>query len=79
MTSEQGAEFVCEDNWGEQLTSVVDPVVVVMSVESEECEVVEVGENVSGEGVRVWGSYCQCLCVQRGRLCGCQGERRVRL
>ena len=32
---------------------MVDPVVVVMSVESEECEVVDLGEDVSGEGVRM--------------------------
>ena len=47
----QGVEYVYEDHWGEQLTSVVDPVVVVMDVGSEECAVVDIGENVSGEGV----------------------------
>ena len=49
MIPGQGDEYVCEEDWGEQLTSVVDPVVVVMSVQSEECEVVEVGKDVSGE------------------------------
>jgi acylaminoacyl-peptidase len=49
----QGAEYVAEDDWGEQLTSVVDPVVVVMSVKSEECEVVEIGDDVSA-GQAVW-------------------------
>lgn len=42
-----------EDHWGEQLSSVVDPVPVVMSVESEECVVVDVGDCVSGEWGRV--------------------------
>ena len=45
----QGGEHVFEEHWGEQLSSVVDPVPVVMSVDSEECAVVEVGD-VSGEG-----------------------------
>ena len=48
MISGQGAEYMCEEDWGEQLTSVVDPVVVVMSLENEECDVVEIGEDVSG-------------------------------
>ena len=47
----QGAEHVFEEHWGEQLSSVVDPVPVVMSVGSEECSVVDIGDNVSGEGV----------------------------
>lgn len=42
-----------EDHWGEQLTSVVDPVVVVMNVESEECVVIDVGEHVSA-GQAIW-------------------------
>ena len=49
MTIMQGVEFVYEDHWGEQLSSVVDPVTVVMDVESEECAVMDIGENVSGE------------------------------
>ena len=32
---------------------MVDPVVVVMSVKSEECEVVEIGDDVSGEVLAV--------------------------
>ena len=40
-----------EAHWGEQLSSVIDPVVVVMDVEREECVVMEIGEDVSGE---VW-------------------------
>ena len=32
---------------------MVDPVAVVMDVESEECTVLDVGEDVSGESVRV--------------------------
>ena len=51
MTIVQGIEYVYEDHWGEQLSSVVDPAVVVMDVGSEECAVVGIGENVSGEDV----------------------------
>ena len=47
----QGTEYVFESSWGEQLSTVVDPVPVVMSVGSEECRVLEVWEvgDVSGE------------------------------
>lgn len=46
-----------ESHWGEQLSTVVDPVPVVMSLQSEECVVVDIGDNVSGEAGegRVWG------------------------
>ena len=68
----QGAEYIAKDDWGEQLTSVVDPVVVVMSVKSEECEVVEIGEGVSGEDVQTCRDTLPMVCVifQLGRQCG---------
>ena len=47
----QGAEFLYEADWGEQLSSVVRPVPVVMDVGRGECEVVRVWEvaDISGE------------------------------
>ena len=39
---------------------MVDPVVVVMSVRSEECEVVEIGDDVSGEVLMTCGALFNC-------------------
>lgn len=60
-----------EDHWGEQLSSVVDPIPVVMSVESEECVVVDVGDSVSGEWGRV--GIMTSLCVVSSCVCSGAG------
>ena len=40
----QGAEYVYETNWGEQLSSVVHPLPVVMNLSTEECTVLDTSE-----------------------------------
>ena len=75
----QGAEYVFECSWGEQLSTVVDPVPVVMSVGSEECRVLEVwevgdvsGEGCGGEGRVIWGA----LCTKMSHLFTCEHKYR---
>ena len=40
----QGAEYVYETNWGEQLSSVVHPLPVVLNLNTEECTVLDTSE-----------------------------------
>lgn len=42
--STQGTEYVYESNWGEQLSSVVNPLPVVLDLDSEECTVLDVSK-----------------------------------
>lgn len=45
---EQGAENIFQESWGEQLSTVINPVVIVLDILSEECVVVEPeGRDVS--------------------------------
>ncbi len=47
----QGLEYVYDTNWGEQLSSVVNPVPIVMNLETEECTIVDLTDigDISGE------------------------------
>ena len=40
-----------ESNWGEQLMSVVNPLPVVLDIDSEECTVIDISElgDISGQ------------------------------
>ena len=40
----QGDEYVFESNWGEQLSSVVNPIPVVINLLTEECVAVDISE-----------------------------------
>ena len=37
----QGAEYVYETSWGEQLSSVVNPLPVVLNLHTEDCTVLD--------------------------------------
>lgn len=37
----QGAEYVYESNWGDMLSSVVNPLPVVLDLHSEECTIID--------------------------------------
>jgi hypothetical protein len=47
----QGAEYVYESDWGEQLTSVVNPLPVVLDIQSEECTIIDISKlgDISGK------------------------------
>ena len=47
----QGTEYVYESDWGEQLTSVVNPLPVVLDLQSEECTVIDTSKlgDISGK------------------------------
>ncbi len=47
----QGLEYVYDTNWGEQLSSVVNPVPIVMNLETEECTIVDLTDigDISGQ------------------------------
>ena len=40
----QGAEYVYETSWGEQLSSVVNPIPVVLNLCTEECTVLDTSQ-----------------------------------
>ena len=47
----QGTEYVYESDWGEQLPSVVNPLPVVLDLQSEECTVIDTSKlgDISGK------------------------------
>ncbi|XP_064401064.1 acylamino-acid-releasing enzyme-like isoform X2 [Halichondria panicea] len=57
-TVEKGLEYVYDTNWGEQLSSVVNPVPMVMNLETEECTIVDltdIGDISAGQAQWVPG------------------------
>ena len=54
----QGAEYVYETNWGEQLSSVVNPLPVVLNLCTEECTVLDTSKvgNISCKDL--WYKIC---------------------
>ena len=53
----QGAEYVYETSWGEQLSSVVNPIPVVLNLCTEECTVLNTSQ--------VGDISCKCTCSVR--------------
>lgn len=47
FSSHQGSEYKFREHWGERITSVVQPVVVVIDLSTEECIIVDCPDNLS--------------------------------
>uniref|UniRef100_A0A1X7UL96 Acylamino-acid-releasing enzyme N-terminal domain-containing protein n=1 Tax=Amphimedon queenslandica TaxID=400682 RepID=A0A1X7UL96_AMPQE len=44
---EMGTEYVYRQSWGEQLTTVINPIIVVLDIKTEECTVIDSPSNYS--------------------------------
>ena len=59
----QGAEYVYENSWGEQLSTVVNPIPVVLNLCTEECTVLNTSQvgDISCKCTCSVRIYCTCL------------------